>query len=466
MGEGPLHIVLFPWLAFGHLIPFLELSKSLAKRGHHIFFISTPRNIHRLPNIPLPLLPLIDFISIPLPPSDDLPDHDAEATADLPPHKVPHLKKAFDKLDQPVAEFLEQASPKPDWIICDFAPYWLPPIASKLNTPCAYFNTFPSFSSAFSAAWQRSPEQLTATPEWIPFPTKVAYRLHEARSFAKLVHDSASGVSDEYRFNSVVRCCDLMAVRGCMEFDGEWLNVLPELYEKPIVPLGLLPPSADDRPDGENTNGMANTGHGNVVKWLNKQTPESVVYVSLGSEATLSNELVHELAFGLELSGLPFLWALRRKREEVELLPKGFEDRIAGRGVIAMGWMPQLEILACSSVGGFFTHCGWSSVVEGLAFGHPLILLPIFGDQGINARVMVEKKLGLEVERDEETGSFTREAVANVVRSVMVEDEGKKLRETAKRMREVFSNNDIHGRYVDAFVHYLRDHVRCRSLTV
>ncbi|XP_038980048.1 putative UDP-rhamnose:rhamnosyltransferase 1 [Phoenix dactylifera] len=459
MGEGPLHIVLFPWLAFGHLIPFLELSKSLAKRGHHIFFISTPRNIHRLPNIPLPLLPLIDFISIPLPPSDDLPDHDAEATADLPPHKVPHLKKAFDKLDQPVAEFLEQASPKPDWIICDFASYWLPPIASKLNTPCAYFNTFPSFSSAFSAAWQRSPEQLTATPEWIPFPTKVAYRLHEARSLAKLVHDNASGVSDEYRFNSVARCCDLMAVRGCMEFDGEWLNVLPELYEKPIVPLGLLPPSADDRPDGENTNGMANTGHGNVVKWLNKQTPESVVYVSLGSEATLSNELVHELAFGLELSGLPFLWALRRKREEVELLPKGFEDRIAGRGVIAMGWMPQLEILACSSVGGFFTHCGWSSVVEGLAFGHPLILLPIFGDQGINARVMVEKKLGLEVERDEETGSFTREAVANVVRSVMVEDEGKKLRETAKRMREVFSNNDIHGRYVDAFVHYLRDHV-------
>lgn len=460
MGEGPdLHIVLFPWLAFGHLIPFLELSKSLAKRGHHIFFISTPRNIHRLPKIPLPLVPLIDFISIPLPPSHDLPDG-AEATTDLPPHEVPFLKEAFDKLDQPIAEFLEQASPKPDWIICDFAPHWLPPIASKLNIPCVYFNTFPSFFSAF-AARQRSPEQLTATPDqWIPFPTNVAFRLHEARSLAKLLHvDNASGVSDIYRFNSVVKGCDLMAMRGCVEFDGEWLSLLPELYKKPIVPLGLLPPLADERPDGENTNGMANTGHGNIVQWLKKQTPESVVYVSLGSEATLSNELVHELAFGLELSGLPFLWVLRRKREEAELLPMGFEDRIAGRGVLAVGWMPQLEILACSSVGGFFTHSGWSSVIEGLAFGHPLILLPIFGDQGINARVMVEKKVGLEVERDEETGSFTREAVAKVLRLVMVEEEGKNLRETAKRMKEVFSNKDIHGRYVDAFVHYLRDHM-------
>ncbi|XP_029116382.1 putative UDP-rhamnose:rhamnosyltransferase 1 [Elaeis guineensis] len=211
---------------------------------------------------------------------------------------------------------------------------------------------------------------------------------------------------------------------------------------------------------------MANTGHGNVVKWLKKQTPESTVYVSLGSEATLSNELVHELAFGLELSGLSFFWALKRKGEEVELLPKGFEDRIAARGMVAVDWMPQLEILACSSVGGFFTHSGWSSFIEGLAFGHPLILLPIFGDQGINARVMVEKKVGLEVERDEETGSFTREAVAKVLRLVMVEEEGKKLRETAKRMREVFSNKDIHDRYMDAFVHYLKDHMRCRSLAV
>ncbi|CAN1180156.1 UDP-glycosyltransferase 91A1 [Linum perenne] len=47
-----LHIAVFPWLAFGHMIPFLELSKRIAQKGHTISFISTPRNINSLPQIP------------------------------------------------------------------------------------------------------------------------------------------------------------------------------------------------------------------------------------------------------------------------------------------------------------------------------------------------------------------------------------------------------------------------------
>jgi hypothetical protein len=30
---GGLEVVVFPWLAFGHMIPFLELSKRLAAKG-------------------------------------------------------------------------------------------------------------------------------------------------------------------------------------------------------------------------------------------------------------------------------------------------------------------------------------------------------------------------------------------------------------------------------------------------
>ncbi|KAK6775059.1 hypothetical protein RDI58_026060 [Solanum bulbocastanum] len=55
-----MHIAVFPWLAFGHMIPYLELSKLIAQKGHKISFISTPRNIDRLPILP-PNLPLFKF---------------------------------------------------------------------------------------------------------------------------------------------------------------------------------------------------------------------------------------------------------------------------------------------------------------------------------------------------------------------------------------------------------------------
>ncbi|XP_010928970.1 putative UDP-rhamnose:rhamnosyltransferase 1 [Elaeis guineensis] len=383
--EGSLHIVVFPWLAFGHMIPFLELSKSLAKRGHHISFLTTPRNIVRLPKLPPSLAPLIGFIPIPLPSSDDLPDN-AEATVDLLPADVQYLKKAYDGLDRPIAKFLEQASPRPDWIIQDFTPHWVSPIAAELHIPCAMLNTFPAYFNAFiygpdGVGMRRSAEQLIAAPEWIPFPTAAAYRPFEARQFHCLLQDvDASGLSAAYRFELVVRRCKFMALRGCMELDQQLLGTISELFNKPVVPVGLLPPPVDE---GEEK--IAHTTRMmNIFRWLDERTPRSVVYVSMGSEAMLSSELVQELALGLELSDLPFLWALRRPAgmpKEVELLPEGFEDRIAGNGLVVMDWAPQVRILAHESVGGFLTHGGWGSIIEGLGFGHPLVFLSVFGDQ-------------------------------------------------------------------------------------
>ncbi|CAK9172431.1 unnamed protein product, partial [Ilex paraguariensis] len=48
--KSKLHVVMFPWLAFGHMISFLDLFKFIAQKGHKVSFISTPRNIKRLPN--------------------------------------------------------------------------------------------------------------------------------------------------------------------------------------------------------------------------------------------------------------------------------------------------------------------------------------------------------------------------------------------------------------------------------
>ncbi|KAF3678740.1 hypothetical protein P3S67_026860 [Capsicum chacoense] len=132
-----LHIAVFPWLAFGHMIPYLELSKLIAQKGHTVSFISTPRNIDRLPKLPSNLSQFLKFVKLPLPHVEKLPEN-AEATIDVPYEQVKYLKLAQDRLEEPMAKFLEDSAP--DFIFFDFTSYWIPSLASKFNIPTAYFS--------------------------------------------------------------------------------------------------------------------------------------------------------------------------------------------------------------------------------------------------------------------------------------------------------------------------------------
>ncbi|MCL7043495.1 hypothetical protein MKW94_018260 [Papaver nudicaule] len=130
--ENDYHIVLFPWLAFGHVIPFLELSKSFASQGGiKISFISTPSIIGRLPPIhPPSLKSLIDLMSIVLPSVDKLPAG-CEATVDLKDEEqMQYLKKAYDELQAPVELLLNQI--KPDLIIFDLINCWIPNVGAVI----------------------------------------------------------------------------------------------------------------------------------------------------------------------------------------------------------------------------------------------------------------------------------------------------------------------------------------------
>ncbi|KAJ4714574.1 UDP-glycosyltransferase [Melia azedarach] len=224
-----------------------------------------------------------------------------------------------------------------------------------------------------------------------------------------------------------------------MEIESEWLNLLGELHGKSVAPIGMLPPSAFGSRDDSTED---NTTWQTISEWLGKRERASVVYVALGNELNLSKEEVSELALGLELSGLPFFWALR-KRDDSPGLPAGFEERVKGRGLVWTGWVPQLRILHHESVGAFFTHCGYSSIVGAFYFGRPLIMLPFYIDQGLIARIYTEKKVGIEIPRSEQDGWYTSQSVAETIRLVMVEEEGRIYRKKAKEMKVVFADNDL-----------------------
>ncbi|KAL5556584.1 hypothetical protein UlMin_038820 [Ulmus minor] len=453
-----LHVAMFPWLAFGHMIPFLELAKKIAQKGHFVSFISTPRNIKRLPKIPQHLSPSINFVQLPLPRDETNLPQNAEATIDVPHHLLPFLKKALDGLQKPLSLFLETTTP--DWIIYDFATYWLPPIASRLGISQAYFSIFNASSVCFFAPLnsvlledygpRTKPEHFTAPPKWIPFPSKLAFRPFEAKKITDYYAENDSGVSDLFRLKTTIAGSEVCLFRSCKEVEDESLKFLPQLLGKPAIPVGLLPPSAQDSGDDDKDPSWEA-----IVEWLNKQEKGSVVYVALGSEVQPCQEDITQLALGLEISGLPFFWALRKPNNGSIMLPDGFEDRTRGRGVVWMSWAPQFKTLAHDAIGGFVTHSGWGSIIEAVQFGRPLILLPFLGDQGLNARIF-DKEFGMEVPRNEQDGSFTSSSVAELLKTVVVEEKGHVYREKVKEKSEIFKDQNLHDKYIEKLIEYMQ----------
>lgn len=451
--KSELHIAVFPWLGFGHIIPFLELSKFLVQKGHKITFITTPRNIDRLPKIPPNLASSITLLKLHLPQTEGLPPN-AEATMDVHPDDVPFLKKAYDGLEPELTSFLENSVP--DMIIYDFASHWLPEAAEKLGIFRVHFSILPAWFHGFygsvddiinGTGSRKTAEDFTVPAPWAPFENKVAYRMYEIYRIFRPGQKNPSGVSDGYRAGMTIKGADAIIFRYCYEFEGEWLNLLNEIYKKPVIPVGLMPPELKANPTDE-----SNESWISIKSFMENKTKGSVIYVALGSEVALSQQELTELALGLELSEIPFFWVFRRPAGASEIeIPEGFEERVKGRGVVWKTWAPQLKILSHESVGGFLTHCGWSSTIEGMMLGLPFIMLPFLVDQGLNARVLEDKEVGIEVPRNEEDGSYTKESVAESVRLIMVEKEGAKYREKAIETSKIYGDRKLHQNYLEKF---------------
>lgn len=128
----------------------------------------------------------------------------------------------------------------------------------------------------------------------------------------------------------------------------------------------------------------------------------SVLYVSFGSMVRTVFLQLEEIALGLEASKRPFLWVIKSDNMPSEtdklFLPEGFEERTRGRGLIIQGWAPQALILSHPSVGGFVTHCGWNSKIEGVSAGLPMITWPHCAEQFLNEELIMNAlKVGLAV---------------------------------------------------------------------
>ncbi|KAL2953580.1 hypothetical protein AAZX31_19G172800 [Glycine max] len=131
------------------------------------------------------------------------------------------------------------------------------------------------------------------------------------------------------------------------------------------------------------------------LEWLNSMEPRSVLYVCLGSLCRLVTSQLIELGLGLEASNQTFIWVVKTAGENLSELNnwlenEKFDERVRGRGLVIKGWAPQTLILSHPSVGGFLTHCGWNSTIEGVSSGLPMITWPLFAEQFLNEKFIVQ----------------------------------------------------------------------------
>ncbi|KAK1430506.1 hypothetical protein QVD17_13302 [Tagetes erecta] len=413
-------VLMFPWLGHGHISPFLELAKKLSNTNlFDIYLCSTPANLvsvkKTLANNSITL------IELNLPTLPELPPH-LHTTNGLPHHLMPTLKKAFDLSSSRFAKILKNL--KPDLLIYDMIQSWAPETAASLGIPCVVFIT----TSATMAATMFHLYSYYSKGIAFPFPT-IYFRTYEYKHVHEILESSANNKKDKDRvLGCVGSSSSIVLVKSFKEIEGKYADYLSSLTGKKVVPVGPL--VADPC--------QVELKQNSVMQWLDTKDTGSTIFVSFGSEYFLSDADLEEIAYGLEMSNVNFIWVLRfpkceRNVKLFERLPLGFLERVKDRGLLVEGWAPQTKILGHRNIGGFVSHCGWSSVMEAMKFGVPIIAMPMQLDQPVNARLAVEVGVGVEVIRDG-NGLLSREKVATVVQRVVVGNLGEVVREKAKKM--------------------------------
>ncbi|KAA8548348.1 hypothetical protein F0562_000032 [Nyssa sinensis] len=215
-------------------------------------------------------------------------------------------------------------------------------------------------------------------------------------------------------------------------FDAIEPEALRAIEKFNMVAVGPLVSSASlEREDPSETQKSRD-----YVEWLNSKPESSVVYVSFGSIAVLSNQQMEEIARGLLESHRPFIWVIRAMEIGVKQEDKlGCREELEKQGMI-VPWCSQVDVLSHSSLGCFFTHCGWNSSLESLVSGIPVVGFPQFTDQLTNAKLIEDIwKTGVRVTANEE-GLVKGDEIKRCIEMVMGGGErGEELRKNAKKWK-------------------------------
>ncbi|XP_024984430.1 UDP-glycosyltransferase 73C6-like [Cynara cardunculus var. scolymus] len=454
-----LHFLLIPLLAPGHTIPMIDMAKLLAQRPNVVVtIVTTPLNAIRYgPNLQQHInsgLP-VRFLELPFPAAEaGLPEGCESADALPGLHLIPNFSAAVDMLQQRLEQRFESLDPRPSCILSDRFMLWTADTAIKYQIPRIIFDGMNCFKQLCTHHLYAS-KVLDGLPDSEPFVLP-GLPDHIEMTKVQLPEEFNPGGLGTKEQRERVRETELSAyglvINSFEELEQEYVNEFKKLKNGRVWCLGPLS-LTNNKNLGKAVRGNSTSiDEQQIVNWLDSKEPGSVIYACFGSSSQVIPPQLIELGLGLEASNRPFIWVIRAgdRAKEIEewIKETGFEERTNGRGLLIRDWAPQLLILSHPSVGGFLTHCGWNSILEGVCAGVPLITWPLFADQFLNEKLVVQV-LGVGVavgaERvvhwgmEDKFGVMVKsEQVSNAIRKMMdIGTEGNERKKKAKLLAKV-----------------------------
>lgn len=237
----------------------------------------------------------IQLVEINLPNLPDLPPQ-YHTTKGLPPYLMPTLKKAFEMAKPDFSNILKEL--KPDLVLYDIIHPWVAETASFHDIPAVEFVSSSAAITSFMLHIVKNP----GTD--FPFP-ETCLRDYEEAQFAHLRESALDSRKDrDCPTECLERSNEIVLIKTLREIEEKYLHYLSDLLQKKIMPVG---PLIEDIVDEDQPNDSNRT----IINWLKKKDQISTIFVSFGSELFLSREEVEEIAIGLELSNVNFIWVVR-----------------------------------------------------------------------------------------------------------------------------------------------------------
>ncbi|XP_058779084.1 mogroside IE synthase-like [Vicia villosa] len=425
------HCLVIPYPTQGHINPMLQFSKRLLQKGTKITLVNTISNSKTISTINLNKSFQFETIS-------DGFDHGGLTSAkNIETYIDTFRRTGSQTLDQLLHKLASTDNPV-DCVIHDAFLPWIVDVAKKFQLPVAVFLTQACCVNSIN---------FHAFKRWLDLPlleTEIVLP-----GLPKL--DASDLPSFLYQYGTHPGYFDLLTNQFSMIDQADWVlaNTFYELEQEvvewlmkiwPLKTIGPCVPSMflDKRLKDDNEYGgsIFTTNSESCIKWLDTKPKGSVVYVSFGSRASLSEDQIHELACGLKNCGRYFIWIVRET--EKGKLPKGFLE-LSEKGLIVT-WCQQLEVLEHEAVGCFVTHCGWNSTLEALSLGVPVIAMPIWTDQITNAKFFVDVwKIGVKGVADEK-GIVRRETLEDCIKEMMETEKGNEMKKNAMKWKSAARN--------------------------